>query len=340
MKKNSHGQPPLGSTTKELRVLIVDDMAENAKLIATRLSHKGFLPTPVTRGADAIALHKAKPFDLILMDLFMPDMDGIATTQAIRDQAIGHGPPIIGLSACVGPEEETACLSAGMTCLLEKPIDFPRLFDTMEALLAPRGQTQEPTQQRSNTFSLDSISGIAKVRALKLWKDPQQLLTSLGLFARRASKIHDELTLALSEENYPRLKEIAHAITGASGNLCLPAVHALCLDLSAQIDAREKRFIGPLIGTLGQHLSKLQQELPQPPKAQKRATTESLSAWLSKAFDALSEDNPDAMESLMEGAPITAAQKDQLQDHLLRFEFNAARQLLSRINAPKGDPSP
>jgi CheY-like chemotaxis protein len=105
------------------RVLVVDDAPMNRELILALLSQFPLEMREAADGAEAVAMAQAEPFDLILMDLQMPGMDGIAAADAIRG---GTGPnrdtPIIAVSASVQPADVEACRRAGMNDHVPKPI--------------------------------------------------------------------------------------------------------------------------------------------------------------------------------------------------------------------------
>lgn len=108
------------------RVLVVDDLPVNGIVAAAHLRRAGHLVDVVTSGAEAIAAQRATPYDVVLMDLLMPEMDGIEATRALR--ALPVPPPaILGLTAAVPEDVRGACEAAGMQEVLTKPITGPQL---------------------------------------------------------------------------------------------------------------------------------------------------------------------------------------------------------------------
>ena len=107
-----------------LRILVVDDVAVNRELVAAILSPFDVALSTAPSGAEALEAAQAAPFDLILMDVQMPGMDGMAAARLIRAQAgLNGATPIIALSANVLPADVQACLAAGMNDHIAKPID-------------------------------------------------------------------------------------------------------------------------------------------------------------------------------------------------------------------------
>lgn len=120
-----------------LRVLLAEDNPINALLARTLLARAGCVVTAVQDGEEALAAAKERAFDLILMDIRMPRLDGLEAAQRIR---AGEGPnasaPIVALTADTGGDERTQALKAGMDDFLTKPIDAPRLLAVAERFTA------------------------------------------------------------------------------------------------------------------------------------------------------------------------------------------------------------
>jgi CheY-like chemotaxis protein len=118
-------------------VLLVEDNPTNQLVMSTLLSQLGCEVTLAPDGAAAVAEARVQPFAVILMDLQMPVMDGLAATRAIRQSS---GPNrrtrIIGLTAAVGAEFERQCREAGMDDYLAKPVQRPTLLRAL-GLAAP-----------------------------------------------------------------------------------------------------------------------------------------------------------------------------------------------------------
>jgi CheY-like chemotaxis protein/anti-sigma regulatory factor (Ser/Thr protein kinase) len=134
-----HGPAPAG-----LAVLVAEDNDINALLARHLLSRLGHRPVMVTTGGDAVsafvaAQAAATPFDLVLMDLHMPGMDGIEAARRMRAaESGGKRTPIVALTADAFPESRDACLAAGMDGFVTKPLDRERLTAAL-ARFAARG---------------------------------------------------------------------------------------------------------------------------------------------------------------------------------------------------------
>ncbi|HST50703.1 MAG TPA: response regulator [Pyrinomonadaceae bacterium] len=117
-------------------VLVVDDMSDNIILISLSLQDMGYRVVTATNGADALSVAKLARPDLILMDIAMPQQDGLAATRRIREEAELQSVPVIALTAFDTDGFRQAAFDAGFNGYLTKPIDFDRLQKLMSKLLA------------------------------------------------------------------------------------------------------------------------------------------------------------------------------------------------------------
>ena len=119
------------------RVLVVEDNDVNRELIAEMLTGSGCSAALAANGADAVTLVEREPFDLVLMDMHMPGMDGLAATRRIRELACANGSrvPIVALTASVMPEDRDACAAAGMDDFLGKPFTYAELTSVLQRWL-------------------------------------------------------------------------------------------------------------------------------------------------------------------------------------------------------------
>ena len=129
------------------RILLAEDGFDNQELIALYLREAGADVTIANNGRVArdsviAAADRATPFDLVLMDMEMPEMDGIAATSALRNH--GHKLPIIALTANATSEARDRCLTAGCTAVVTKPVDWAKLF---KAILAHLPQARGAARQ-------------------------------------------------------------------------------------------------------------------------------------------------------------------------------------------------
>ena len=128
-----------------LRVLIVEDNGTNRLVASHMVERMGHHVDAVADGGEAVRAVRAIPYDLVLMDVMMPEMDGLTATRLIRAEPGGAGrTPIIGLTASADRGHEIACREAGMDGFVTKPVTAQRLAAAIETVMA-RGNQETPT---------------------------------------------------------------------------------------------------------------------------------------------------------------------------------------------------
>jgi PAS domain S-box-containing protein len=140
-------EPP----SRRLHVLLAEDNAVSQRLAARLLEKRGHTVTVANNGREAVAILEKEEFDLVLMDVQMPEMDGFEATAAIREreEATGRHIPIIAMTALAMKGDDKRCLQAGMDGYVAKPIQARSLFALIESPLPPSARSQ--ADQRSVT---------------------------------------------------------------------------------------------------------------------------------------------------------------------------------------------
>jgi PAS domain S-box-containing protein len=130
------GAPPEGDEIPDLsgkRILVVDDVDINREILAAILEETGVMVDEAQNGAEALKKFSETKYDMVLMDLHMPLMDGFNATREMRDSALpwARTTPVIAISADNSPEIRAQCLEAGLNGHITKPVDTKRLFETI-----------------------------------------------------------------------------------------------------------------------------------------------------------------------------------------------------------------
>ncbi len=204
----------LAGIPRGLRILVAEDNEFNQELVTSLLQKWGHAAVLAGDGKAALAAWEREPFDLILMDLQMPDMDGIAVTKAIRakESATNTHVPIVALTAHAMRGDRERCLAGGMDAYASKPIRAVELFDVIARLLsldvAGAKETQSPEEQPGAVFDLDTA--LAQVEG-----DRALLPRMVQSFLDHCPKMLGEIRDAVVRGDCAALKHASHKLAGA-----------------------------------------------------------------------------------------------------------------------------
>ena len=200
-----------------LRILLVEDNAMNQKLVVNLLGGRGHSVSVAASGPEALDQFAAAPFDLVLMDIQMPGMDGLETTRRLREREAAAGSnrvPIYALSARVLGGDREACRAAGMDGFIPKPIRREELFRVVGQVdasaepppVAPTAANESQPLDRDGL--LDIVGGDARI-AREL----------VRLYRKNCPDLFAAVETAVTAADPKALKESAHALKGMSLNL-------------------------------------------------------------------------------------------------------------------------
>jgi CheY-like chemotaxis protein len=219
----SNVKAPQLSIISPKRILLADDIEQNLTLLTILLKRHGHAIFFAKDGIDAVEQFKMIQPDIILMDIQMPNMDGLTATQIIRsfekENQLAHT-PIIALTANVLLEDKLDAQKAGMDGFANKPIDIQALTTEMARVL-----NEDPTLLDQDGLSHEILDRKGKQihieKGLSLWSEMPIYLTELSKFAEVNSNLIDRLKALLDNQEYQEAYALSHAIKGASGNLAL-----------------------------------------------------------------------------------------------------------------------
>ncbi|HSJ68122.1 MAG TPA: response regulator [Anditalea sp.] len=202
---------------KDKKVLIVDDNALNRKVFENIIRHNYLFDT-AENGLIALDKLRTDHFDVILMDIQMPKLDGISTLKAIKEEGLSSS-PIIAVSAYSDQSDRDYFLATGFDEFIAKPIKPKHLLETIELQLQDPSHIATPYAEteveEENTLELDE--GIVK-RLLK-YNTPENIREVYLDFIEEAEELTSDIKKIIEDENYPAIGEKLHIIKGNSGTL-------------------------------------------------------------------------------------------------------------------------
>lgn len=205
------------SSVEPMHILLVDDVPENITLAKIRLEKAGHKIDTAGDGRLAVTACEQHNFDMVLMDIQMPEMNGYEATRAIRGiNAHYQNSPIIAMTANAMIDEIEQAKSAGMNDVVTKPIDFHKLF----SVLAQYGKAISHEMSENSTSSDNNIL-IDFPEAVANWMDEVELYKALHNFSDSNRSSVQDFSALISAKNYEAAQAIAHRIRGAAANMSL-----------------------------------------------------------------------------------------------------------------------
>lgn len=222
-----------------VRVMVVDDNPANLKLVCEFLRGLGVEVKALSSGYEAVEACSKETFDLILMDVQMPGMDGLETTKALREKESQHRTPIVALTAHAVNEQKTQLLLAGMDDFLSKPVSEEDLKNIIEKWAKNTKRSEHADEDKKHNFveipTLDTaLKEIPSVRrndffdwseSLRLAKHKPDLATDmLNMLIASLPETHENLKSAFARKDMKALLEITHKLHGGCCYCGVPAL--------------------------------------------------------------------------------------------------------------------
>ncbi|MBT8370188.1 MAG: response regulator, partial [Deltaproteobacteria bacterium] len=213
---------------RSLKILVAEDTAFNQKFIQRLLDRWNHQVKLVGNGREALEALKNKSFDIVLMDVQMPHMNGLEATQAIRveEQQSKNHVPIIAMTAHAIKGDRERCLEAGMDEYVSKPIDSDKLFDAIEKLTGDPGK---PGKKEDVSATMN------KAILLKAFDGDRDFLKEVvDVFLSDYPKLIDDLRRAYKETDSNTLMRAAHSLKGMLKNFQADPAAELAFELEKQ----------------------------------------------------------------------------------------------------------
>ena len=198
------------------RVLVAEDNLVNQRVAAAMLAKLGQEVEVAPHGREAVARWRARPFDIVLMDCQMPEMDGFAATRAIRaEEEPGRRVPIVAMTAFAMKGDRERCIAAGMDDYIAKPMPLTALAEVLERWV---GGAAELNVAEAPMASESAV-------ALQLWQELRSELSEselrelLTLLRRQVSATFTGLREGLAAGDLAAVSALAHKLCGSAGNL-------------------------------------------------------------------------------------------------------------------------
>ena len=244
---STESEAATGANLNGLRLLLAEDSPDNQDLIRILLEGAGAQVTLAEDGQVAVEKAQTGSFDVVLMDMNMPHLDGYQATRRLRQE--GYQQPIIALTASAMMNDVDRCLQAGCDAHLAKPIDRARLFETLAKYAA---KPPEPMASAQGPSSGVAASQPPAPIVSRLADDPQ-MAQLLERFVERLPGYLHGMQAALASKNYTELQRFAHRLKGAGGGYGYPSL----TEAAARLETAAKQADAEVAAQAVEHLAVL-----------------------------------------------------------------------------------
>jgi CheY-like chemotaxis protein len=322
------------------RLLVVDDSDINREVAQRILEGEGARVELAVDGRQALETLQAQPdrFDVVLMDVQMPEMDGYEATARIRKSPELAEMPVIALTAGAFKRQQDAALQAGMNAFVAKPFAVPDLVATI--LQFPSRHPQEGFSTRTPAYDADPVVEdidpqlLDIKKGLSYWREAAPYRRYLAQFARRYAEMADALKALLRRGDKVGACAEMHKMRGAASSLALPSLVAATAEMEELL--RDGRDIDDLMGglrlVLRETLEDIRQYAEPGPIAEAVSASEGEDSMnlLSELLKALDSDDPESIDTaaakLSGRIRLDAAEK--IFQYIEEFDFRGAEDFI------------
>jgi len=245
---SSSKQPANGATPRDepgsrsLHILLAEDNVINRALATGLLQRRGHTLVHAANGREAAEAAAREPFDLIFMDVQMPEVDGFEATRRIREReaANGHRTPIIAMTAHAMAGDRERCLAGGMDDYISKPLEKEKLLAVMHRAVAGRapaganGSTSSSPSAKSAPVPAKALPVFTREKLLdELDGDEALLQRMIALFHKDTPRLLEHVRTAVASRGAEELSRSAHALLSSLGAFGAKEAHALAQQLGA-----------------------------------------------------------------------------------------------------------
>ncbi len=208
---------------RELDILLADDVEVNRELVKAVLERHAHRVSEACNGQEALDAYSSGHFDIVLMDVQMPDVDGLQAAVGIRKLERERGArktPIVAMTAYAGKDDRDKCLAAGMDDYLTKPVKPSQILEILQRYCGAGTVPDQPVVTEESTPAGETIPVFAKEDLLERLGGAEALIPRfMGLFFKGAEPNMAALGEAISAGDPDKVRTTSHAIKGASANI-------------------------------------------------------------------------------------------------------------------------
>lgn len=344
-------------TIQDAQILLVEDNEINQEVAIALLQDAGFTVDVADNGRIALDKVDKKEYDIVLMDMQMPEMDGVEATLIIRKNERFKALPIVAMTANVMQSDREKCLAAGMNGHIAKPIEPDELWKALLQWVKPskiKTPTSAKTKQKkasapkeSTDFKID-IKGLDSADGLRRVLGKQATYISmLRKFIAGQKDIANEITVALKSNDTGLAERLAHTLKGVAGNIGAYAIQEAALAVEMNIKTNKPsdettKSIAIIKKLMKAFIAELETKLPQEANASAQSVdNKQLEIVCAKLSELLSEDDAEAVDLLQKNTALLKsafpADFETIEASVNSFDFEAALKSLNGAIARNKD---
>jgi len=337
------------------RILVVDDNLFNQQVAESLLAQAGMVVEIASNGFQALEMVEGSVYDLVFMDIQMPDLDGLEVTRRIRERHDASALPIVAMTAHALSEDRKKSLAAGMNDHITKPIDPEELLAMLIKWGNPeRGTTQQahvPQVDRQDAGQPDIVFDFAEIDhqsgLARCLGNVEAYLNLLRMFRQEYADYGKQCEELRTSREYAGIRHLAHSIKGPAGSIGARKLQTAANDLEQALWQQEDTIDDRLILSFQQALKAVIHELAPFLHQEESAMTEGPPSVFDSDRDkgklllerlrlCLERNDPEAAAILPEFGsvqtwPKIAEEWALLHRHIRNFDFDEALEALSRI---------
>ncbi|ULL14538.1 response regulator [Paenibacillus sp. H1-7] len=255
---SSAAAPPVeqASALRKGRILLAEDNEINQQVVVELLQAEGYSVTVARNGKEVLEYANLLHWDLVLMDIQMPELDGYEATRRLRADKRHDRLPIVALTANALPKERELCFSLGMNDILTKPVNFDEMIRVLKQWVGKREPLLSEHDETMRGFTLPDLTGIHLERVLQRLNGKLPILLHiLNHFEREYRDFTGRLQSQLASGDVAEAKRAVHTLKGVAGNLAADGL----FEAAAGIESALEEDGGPV--GLQEGLQVLEEEL-------------------------------------------------------------------------------
>ena len=327
-----------------LRVLVADDVAQNGELMQLMLGRDGHQVRLATNGLEALQAFSEQDFDVVLMDVHMPELDGLSATRRIRQFELSHSrprTPVVALTASVLEEDRQAALAAGMDGFATKPIEAALLRAEIARVLGMAAAITPNSARASD----DAEGALDVAHGVRLWGHASAWRRALRRFGEEQAKGGARLMALLRASEWLEARALVHRWRGVAGSLAMPQLLEATKPLEDHL--RQGRYddvvqageaVAAALADVLEEITELSRAASSShaplvdlaPASADAAALPSLLARLERALDHGELDDGALTQLVQQIGPVRCA---ALIDALDQFDFEAALKALQALQS-------